>query len=64
VEAVHTAVVEFAQFGQPPGVHEKLPSNDAPEGNVFLAGDYTEDSSINGAMLSGRRAAELVESVL
>jgi Flavin containing amine oxidoreductase. len=64
VEPVHTAVVEFAQFGQPPNVHETLPSNDAPEGNVFLAGDYTHDSSINGAMLSGRRAAELVESVL
>jgi len=63
VEPVQTDVVEFAQFEQPPGVHETLPSNDAPEGNVFLAGDYTHDSSINGAMLSGRRAAELVESV-
>jgi phytoene dehydrogenase-like protein len=63
IEPVHTKVVDFAQFGQPPGVHEELPSNDAPEGNVFLAGDYTHDSSINGAMLSGRRAAEIVESV-
>lgn len=64
VEPVHAAVVEFAQFEQPPSVHETLPSNDVPEGNVFLAGDYTHDSSINGAMLSGRRASELVESVL
>ncbi|MDZ7688999.1 MAG: NAD(P)/FAD-dependent oxidoreductase [Halobacteriales archaeon] len=64
VEPVQTETVGFAQFGQSPGVHETLPSNDAPEGNVFLAGDYTHDSSINGAMLSGRRAAELVESVL
>ena len=63
IEPVHTAVVEFAQFEQPPGVHETLPSNDTPEGNVFLAGDYTHDSSINGAMLSGRRAAELVDSL-
>lgn len=63
IEPVHTTVVDFAQFGQPPGVHEKLPSNDTPEGNVFLAGDYTQDSSINGAMLSGRHAAELVESL-
>jgi phytoene dehydrogenase-like protein len=63
IETVHTSIVEFAQFEQPPGVHEKLPSNDAPEGNVFLAGDYTHDSSINGAMLSGRHAAELVESL-
>ena len=64
IEPVHTSFVEFAQFEQPPGVHASLPSNVAPEGNVFLAGDYTEDSSINGAMLSGRRAAESVESVL
>ena len=63
VEPVHTAVVEFAQFDQSPGVHETLPANDAPEGNVFLAGDYTTDSSINGAMLSGRRAAEAVDSL-
>lgn len=64
LEPVHTEVVDFAQFEQPPGVHETLPSNDAPDGNVFLAGDYTHDSSINGAMLSGRRAAALVDSVL
>jgi phytoene dehydrogenase-like protein len=63
MEPVHTSVVDFAQFGQPPGVHDSLPTNYAPEGNVFLAGDYTEDSSINGAMLSGRRAAELVNSL-
>jgi uncharacterized protein with NAD-binding domain and iron-sulfur cluster len=64
LEPANTEIVEFAQFGQPPNAHEDLPSNGAPEGNVFLAGEYTHDSSINGAMLSGRRAAELVESVL
>jgi hypothetical protein len=62
-ERVHYDTVEFAQFPQPPGFRETLPSNDAPDGNVFLAGDYTEDSSINGAMLSGRRAAECVGSL-
>jgi protoporphyrinogen oxidase len=31
---------------------------------VFLCGDYTETSSIHGAMLSGRRAAEAVASFL
>jgi len=60
---VHHDTVEFAQFPQPPGFREMLPSNDSPDGNVFLAGDYTEDSSINGAMLSGRRAAEAVGSL-
>jgi hypothetical protein len=63
VERVHHDTVGFAQFGQPPAFRSSLPSNDAPEGNVFLAGDYTEDSSINGAMLSGRRAAEAVRSL-
>ena len=63
VERVHHDTVEFAQFSQPPGAHASLPSNKAPEGNVFLAGDCTEDSSINGAMLSGRRAAEAVRSL-
>jgi predicted NAD/FAD-dependent oxidoreductase len=62
-ERVHYDTVEFAQFPQPTGFRETLPSNGAPDGNVFLAGDYTEDSSINGAMLSGRRAAEAVGSL-
>jgi len=62
-ERVHVDTVGFAQFEQPPGFQEALPDNEAPEGNVFLAGDYTHDSSINGAMLSGRRAAEAVGSL-
>jgi phytoene dehydrogenase-like protein len=61
VEAVHTARVEFAQFAQPPGVHEGLPDPDGPDGPVYLAGDYTLDSSIDGALESGRRAAELLQ---
>jgi NADPH-dependent glutamate synthase beta subunit-like oxidoreductase len=28
--------------------------------HIFLAGDHLEDSSINGAMRSGRRAAEAI----
>lgn len=63
VKRVHYDAVEFAQFEQPPGFRASLPPNNAPEGKVFLAGDYTHDSSINGAMLSGRRAAEAVESL-
>ncbi len=30
------------------------------EPNLFLAGEYTEDSSINGSMLSGEKAAREV----
>ncbi len=49
--------VPYAQFPQPPGVHEELPENRTGTPGLLLAGDYTEDSSINGSMLSGERAA-------
>jgi phytoene dehydrogenase-like protein len=49
--------IEFAQFAQPPGFREALPAVDAPDGSVYLAGDYTRWSSIQGAMESGKRAA-------
>ena len=57
LEPIHTDRIEFAQFAQPPGVHESLPDVDDPAGPVFLAGDYTEWSSLQGAMESGRAAA-------
>ena len=57
LRAVHTERVPFAQFDQPPGVHPRLPGPDAPEGPVYLAGDYTRWSAIQGALESGRRAA-------
>ncbi|WP_096393501.1 NAD(P)/FAD-dependent oxidoreductase [Halorubrum trapanicum] len=50
--------IRFAQFAQPPGVHADLPDPDDPEGPVVLAGDYTEWSSIQGALESGRTAAD------
>ncbi|PSQ60398.1 phytoene dehydrogenase, partial [Halobacteriales archaeon SW_7_71_33] len=56
-ERLHTARVPFAQFDQPPGVHESLPDARDPAGPVYLAGDYTRWSSIDGAMESGRDAA-------
>lgn len=52
--------VPFAQFAQPPGFRADLPSPDAPDGPVVLAGDYTHWSSIQGALESGRQAAEAV----
>jgi len=60
LETVHTARVPFAQFAQPPGVFDGLPDVRDPAGAVYLAGDYTETSSINGALSSGRAAAEAV----
>ncbi|CAN5120006.1 NAD(P)/FAD-dependent oxidoreductase [soil metagenome] len=49
--------IPYAQFPQPPGVHEELPENRTSTPGLVLAGDYTEDSSINGSMLSGEKAA-------
>ncbi|MFW5900321.1 MAG: FAD-dependent oxidoreductase, partial [Halodesulfurarchaeum sp.] len=58
---VETVDVPFAQYAQPPGVHETLPSVTDPAGSVYLAGDFTTDSSINGALLSGRLAARAIQ---
>jgi phytoene dehydrogenase-like protein len=60
LDHVHTDRIEFAQFAQPPGVHDDLPDAHDPAGPVYLAGDYTAWSSIQGAMRSGREAADAV----
>ena len=60
LEAVGVDRIEFAQFAQPPGFRAGLPGVDAPDGPVYLAGDYTRWSSIQGAMESGKRAADAV----
>ncbi|WP_340100262.1 NAD(P)/FAD-dependent oxidoreductase [Salinibaculum salinum] len=57
LELLATDRIDFAQFDQPPGFRSSLPSVDDPAGPVYLAGDYTEWSSIQGAMKSGRTAA-------
>jgi phytoene dehydrogenase-like protein len=64
MELLDTDRIAFAQFDQPPGFRETLPTVDAPGGNVFLAGDYTRWSSIQGTMASGRDAAEAVSDAL
>ncbi|MWV39939.1 NAD(P)/FAD-dependent oxidoreductase [Natrialba sp. INN-245] len=56
----HTDRIPFAQFVQPPGFHAGLPDVCDPDGAVYLAGDYTRWSSIQGAMESGRQAAKAV----
>ena len=60
LERVETHRIPFAQFDQPPGVHETLPDSRDAGGRTYLAGDYTRWSSIQGAMRSGRDAAEAV----
>ncbi len=57
---LHTDRVPFSQFAQPPGFYTDLPDVRDPEGSVYLAGDYTRWSSIQGAMESGKVAAEAV----
>ncbi len=52
--------IPYGQFAQPPGIHETLPENRTATPGLVLAGEYTEDSSINGSMLSGERAAGAV----
>jgi len=49
--------IPYGQFAQPAGVHDVLPPNRSATPGLFLAGEYTEDSSINGSMLSGEKAA-------
>ena len=49
--------IPYGQFAQPAGIHDSLPPNRTAKPGLFLAGEYTEDSSINGSMLSGERAA-------
>jgi phytoene dehydrogenase-like protein len=52
--------IKFAQLRQPPGVFATLPPNVTPTAGLFLAGEYTESSNINGAMRSGALAAQAV----
>jgi phytoene dehydrogenase-like protein len=49
--------IPFAQFAQPAGIFNHLPQNKTRYSNVYLAGEYTESSSIHGAMQSGEKAA-------
>ncbi|MDQ3794439.1 MAG: FAD-dependent oxidoreductase [Actinomycetota bacterium] len=52
--------IPYGQFAQPPEIHRSLPRNRTTTPGLFLAGEYTADSSINGSMLSGEKAAREV----
>ena len=60
LEPVATDRIEFAQFAQPPGFYHDRPTVDAPDGRMYLAGEYTRWSSIHGALESGREAAHAI----
>ncbi len=52
--------IPFAQFSQPPGIYDELPQNHTAVEGLYLTGEYTQSSSIQGAMHSGEYAAKEV----
>jgi protoporphyrinogen oxidase len=52
--------IPFAQFEQTPGVLEPAQRPVRLGPRLFVCGDHVENASINGAMVSGRRAAEAI----
>ena len=60
LSSIHTDRIDFAQFDQSPGSFQQLPNTDDPPGSIYLAGDYTRWSSIQGALESGMIAADAV----
>jgi phytoene dehydrogenase-like protein len=61
---IATYRIPFAQFRQPPGIFATLPPHASPIAGLFLAGEYTSSSSIQGAMESGDSAAHEVMRAL
>ncbi|HEX2916051.1 MAG TPA: NAD(P)/FAD-dependent oxidoreductase [Chloroflexia bacterium] len=56
--------IPFGQFAQPPGIHPTLPDNDSGEPGLYFAAEFTEASSLNAAMVSGEKAAALIQQRL
>jgi protoporphyrinogen oxidase len=52
--------IPFAQFAQEPGIFDQLPDNKTSIPGLHVAGEYTQSSSIQGAMHSGEYAARAV----
>jgi phytoene dehydrogenase-like protein len=55
--------IPFAQFAQPVGVFDELPDNSTGIDGLYIAGEYTKSSSIQGAMHSGEYAANALLKV-
>jgi len=56
--------IAYAQFPQLPGVYGTLPANRTPERGLYIAAEWTESSSINGALTSGELCATVVRQDL
>jgi phytoene dehydrogenase-like protein len=52
--------IPFSQFAQPAGIYDRLPDNRTEIEGLYLAGEYTKSSSIQGAMHSGEHAAKAI----
>ena len=52
--------IPYAQFAQPVGVYSALPGNQTDQPGLLVAAEWTESSSINGAITSGERCAALI----
>ena len=52
--------IPFAQFQQAPGLHPTLPDNRSGRTGLYFAGEFTEASSLNAAMISGEKCAACV----
>lgn len=50
--------IPYSQFAQPPGLHPGLPDNRSGRPGLYFAGEFTEASSLNAAMISGEKCAE------
>jgi predicted NAD/FAD-dependent oxidoreductase len=57
---LHTYRVHYAQPAQPPGALEPPQRSVKIRPGLYVCGDHRDNASINGAMVSGRRAAEAV----
>jgi phytoene dehydrogenase-like protein len=49
--------IPWAQYRQPTGIFDRLPSTETETPGLFLGGEITASSSLNGALVSGQRAA-------
>ena len=52
--------IRWAQFAQPSGVFDTLPTTDSAGSGLILAGETTVSSSLHGALVAGQKAAEQV----
>ena len=49
--------IPWAQYRQPTGIFDRLPAVETNTEGLFLGGEITSSSSLNGALVSGQRAA-------